>query len=220
MKETTETTKNEEKHFGEQIKLLVPYKTVIDGLHVSVNYKLSLTMVDGKVCIALTSVSSAQRCYICKATSKDFNEIDKILKTPVCEENLQYGISSLHAWIRAFECCLHLSYKLNTQKWQARKGDKLEVKERESVIQEAFKKELGLIVDVPKQGSGTSNDGNTARRFFQNYSISAKITGVDENLILRFYTLLLAISSGHEINVNKFENCILGTTCQLQFINF
>ena len=34
-------------------------------------------------------------------------------------------------------------------------------------IQERFRKEIGLLVDVPKPGgSGTTNDGNTARRFF------------------------------------------------------
>ena len=31
-----------------------------------------------------------------------------------------------------------------------------------------LKEKLGLVVDIPKSGgSGTSNDGNTARRFFQ-----------------------------------------------------
>jgi hypothetical protein len=33
-------------------------------------------------------------------------------------------------------------------------------------IQTEFRKKLGLIIDVPKQNSGNSNDGNTARRFF------------------------------------------------------
>ena len=30
------------------------------------------------------------------------------------------------------------------------------------------KSQMGLFVDIPKPGSGITNNGNTARRFFQN----------------------------------------------------
>ena len=52
---------------------------------------------------------------------------------------------------------------------------------------------MGLIVDVPKAGFGNTNDGNTSRRFFMNPDLSAKITGLDENLIHRFKVILEAI---------------------------
>ena len=41
---------------------------------------------------------------------------------------------------------------------------------------------MGLIVDKPKPGYGSTNDGNTARRFFQNPDLSAKITGINKQL--------------------------------------
>ena len=44
-------------------------------------------------------------------------------------------------------------------------------------IHRLFKKKVGLIIDVPKPGYGTTNDGNSARRFFSNPKLSAKITG-------------------------------------------
>jgi hypothetical protein len=47
---------------------------------------------------------------------------------------------------------------------------------------------MELIVDVVK-GSGTTIDGNTARRFFENLELTAEITGLNENEIL--YILLL-----------------------------
>lgn len=72
-------------------------------------------------------------------------------------------------------------------------------------MQTAFKKEMGLKVDKPKSGCGTSNDGNTARNFFEKYQQSAKITGVDQDIIYRFYIILQAISSGHEINIENFR---------------
>ena len=44
-------------------------------------------------------------------------------------------------------------------------------------IQDEFLKQLALRIDFPKPGFGSSNDGNTARRFFDNYEKSAEITG-------------------------------------------
>jgi len=71
---------------------------------------------------------------------------------------------------------------------------------------------MGLIVDKPKAGgSGTSNDGNTARAFFNNPDMSAIISGVEENLIIRCSTIFQAISSGYNINSAKFGEYALET---------
>ena len=107
-------------------------------------------------------------------TSKDFNNIDKILEKKINEDHLQFGTSSLHSCIRFFECLPHLSYKLGLQKWQARGDDEKKiVGSRKKEIQKEFRLKLGLLVDHPKEGYGSTNDGNTARRFFQNSSISS-----------------------------------------------
>jgi len=80
-------------------------------------------MIDNKVCNAVTDTKSILRCYLCGATSKDFNNINDILQKEITETNLRFEISSLHAWIRLFECCLHLSYRLKIKKWQARRRE-------------------------------------------------------------------------------------------------
>jgi hypothetical protein len=65
---------------------------------------------------------------------------------------------------------------------------------------------MGLLVDKAKSGgSGTSNDGNTARRFLKNYRESARITGVNEDLVRRFYVILQSISSGFELDIEEFD---------------
>nr|XP_047136292.1 uncharacterized protein LOC124813385 [Hydra vulgaris] len=70
--------------------------------------------------------------------------------------------------------------------------------------------QMGLVVDFPKSGgSGTSNDGNTARRAFANYQSTAKILKVDETLLFYFYIILVTLSSEFEIDTVKFkEFCI------------
>lgn len=141
-------------------------------------------MVDGKVCNALTETTSTQKCYLCGATSKDFNNIEAMIQRPVHVDNLRFGLSILHGWIRFFECLLHVAYKIPLQKWQARTdSEKRTVAETKKEIQKKFKENMGLIVDQPKPGFGNTNDGNTARRFFQNAEKSAEITKIDVNLI-------------------------------------
>nr|CAI5839386.1 unnamed protein product [Callosobruchus analis] len=57
-------------------------------------------------------------------------------------------------------------------------SEKAALQHRKTVIQERFKEEMGLLVDVPKSGLGTTNDENTALRFFQNAAKSAAIMGL------------------------------------------
>ena len=63
----------------------------------------------------------------------------------------------------------------------------------------------GLRIDIPKAGSGTTNHGNTERRFFDNVSSTAEILGLNEDLIAKAKFLLQAMSSGFDIDTEKFR---------------
>lgn len=72
----------------------------------------------------------------------------------------------LHARIRIFESILHLSYKLKVQKYKQKKITEekdLELAAKQK-IQDRFKIETGLLIDIPKSNYGNTNDGNTSRR--------------------------------------------------------
>ncbi|KAG4066278.1 hypothetical protein HA402_000502 [Bradysia odoriphaga] len=62
-----------------------------------------------------------------------------------------------------------------------------------------------LQLSIVKRGSGNTNDGNTARRFFEDPSFSAKSTGLNRELINRFRVILGAISSGVAVDASKFR---------------
>lgn len=47
--------------------------------------------------------------------------------------------------------------------------------------------------------------------FFQNYEVSASITGIDKDLIQRFHTILQALLCGFEIIIDEFEKYALET---------
>ena len=210
LKETVESTLDEKKYISNQIHDLQPFHSII--YDVTVTYSLHFTMIDQKVCNAVAETSSTLRCYLCKSTSKEFNNIELMASKKIDINQLELGLSSLHAWICFFECFLHVGYKLDIRKWQARTNEeKNAVKERKHGIQAKFKKMLHLNVDRPKAGFGSSNDGNTARRFFENVEKSSGILGVDIDLIKKCHAILQAMSSGFAINVPAFRMYCLET---------
>ncbi|CAH0400138.1 unnamed protein product [Chilo suppressalis] len=201
VKENTDVTNEEIEYVENQIKELS--KTKIDDI--SVKHKIVFTMVDGKVCNAATHTKSTMRCYICGATSSDFNDLTK--ERPCNTENMRFGLSLLHARIRFLESILHVAYKLPVMKWRARltAEEKKLVETRKKEIQTKFREQLGLLVDIPKANFGNTNDGNTSRRFFDKYEKAAEITGIDQNLIYRLKVILDTMCCGIKININKFE---------------
>ena len=194
-KETVEFTRQQIGSIQNEIDNLIPTEFMMEGRQIIVTSVLSMTMVDGKICSAVTEKSS-QVCYICGATPRQMNDLQKCLLRKADALPLTFGISSLHAWIRFFECLLHIAYRLDVKTWQVRKRDRELVDARKRVIQDKFRMQMGLLVDIPKPGSGTTNDGNTARKFFSNFALSSLITGIDERLIKRFAIIYKPLRAG------------------------
>lgn len=226
MKETEANVKTELAAFESEIALLAP----TDCGNAMITHNLMLTMIDGKVHTYISETSTAV-CDLCKARPSEMNQLDVVRLRTVQEDLLKYGLSSLHAWIRSMECLLHIAYKLETKSWQA-KGEEMKqkVRERKETIQEAFRRETGLLLDVVRQGSGTTNTGNAARRFFSDPETTARITGIDILLIRRIAVVLQCISSGETIDVKNLVSTVMplriymlnfihGITCLPAFIN-
>lgn len=120
---------------------------------------------------------------------------------------VNFGLSILHARIRVFENILHLAYKLPVKKYRERKteAEKLLEQQTKTHIQERFRIETGLLVDMPKTNFRNTNYGNTSRRFFENPHLAADIIGINYDLIYRLKVILETISSGHKIDSQKFD---------------
>ena len=164
VKETREVVQEEEKFLKDSDLR----STLLDDIPCT--HQMELTMIDGKVHITLSNLTSSTQCCSicgCKPTQMNVLEVVKRLKDVVLAVNLQYGLSTLHAWIRTMEFCLHVSYRLEIKRWQVREEDKEMVKARKKLIQRELRDKLSLSVDQPRAGgSGTSNTGNVAWRFF------------------------------------------------------
>lgn len=201
-KETTELIQLEINSINDEVQNLKSFSTS----NIEVEYTMILTMVDNKVCNAAMGTSSSMRCYICNAKPKEMNNLDLVNRKSCNSDNYSCGMSTLHAWIRTFEFLLHVAYNIPFKKWAANTAELKQLKRaRKEKIQKLFREKTGLLVDFVKQGWSSSNDGNTARRFFANAELSAEITEIDVKLIKRFHTILQVISSPHRINATKFQ---------------
>lgn len=144
----------------------------------------------------LSDTPSSASCYICGAKPSEMNNLEHVKQKKDNTSNFEFGLSTLHAWIRFMECILHIGYRLDFCKRSAvtkeQKRMKNEVKEK---ICSEFREELGLLIDKPNQGTGNTNNGNTARRFFSDPDLTSKITGVNIKLIKRFGLILRMLSS-------------------------
>ena len=89
-----------------------------------------MTIIDGKILNILTGTKSNQACPICGATPNDFVKVQEFKTAEFFEpkpNTLQYGITPLHAWIRFFECIVHISYRYALCKWEIRVTSKKKI---------------------------------------------------------------------------------------------
>lgn len=203
-KETADQTRKDISQLQEAIQHLVPTLTDKTEVH----HKMLLTMVDGKVCQALTHTPSAASCYICKPRTNPsgMNNLKEIEEKDVEESALSYGLSPLHLLINSMECILHIGYRMKLKTWMVKGNENKKIYSDEKTrIYTELKKDLGLNVDRPAQGSGTTNNGNTARIFFANAEKVSKITGVDVQLIQRLSVVLRTLNSGFEIDSVRYD---------------
>lgn len=148
-------------------------------------------MCDGKTHNAIEGVAS-QACYCCNLSGKALNHPST---TVLNLSTIERGVSPLHARLRSLNFFLGEAYKIKSKK----------------EVQDLFMKQLKLMVDFPKAGYGTSNDGNSSTSFFKNHSITAAITGIPEDLIRRFNDILNLLYSPVFINPEKLRAFCLET---------
>ena len=169
-------------------------------------------MIDGKVSSILSEVSNSyQTCPICGCPPREMNTLDTVLHREVNAEAIDLWLSILHAWIRFFLTLSPFELQTRAGTWQARgKESKEKVATKKKEVQEKMKDNFGIFVDFPKTGgSGTTNDGNTARIAFRKHEEFASILGLNPELIKRFFIILCTISCKEAVDPDKLKtNCI------------
>lgn len=149
MKETPDLIRSEHEFIKNEIHNLTPSEEGGNTVH----HKLILTMVDGKVCQALTSTASSN-CYLCQPVTKPSGMINLtvIKEKETSTEHLKFGLSPLHLLINTLECVLHIGYRMQVKTWCV-KGEvaKNTVTKEKKRIQRELKETLGINVVVATQ---------------------------------------------------------------------
>jgi hypothetical protein len=164
-------------------------------------------MLDQKVINTISGTRSSMTCYLCGATPSEVKDLALVRSKPIRQQFLQYGIASMHQYIRHAEHVLHLAYRRRLNVWQIRGEDaKRTAKEDKDAFRKRLKRRLGLNVDQPRSGgSGSTTDGNTGRKLFAKPEIFAEVTGVDVRYIKKIATLLSAINLNLPLDIPKFS---------------
>ncbi|KAJ8677032.1 hypothetical protein QAD02_012819 [Eretmocerus hayati] len=137
-KESSVNTIKEYQFYEHEIKNLEPFRALIAGGWIKVSYHMKFTMIDGKVCNALSENTSSCCHHSCEALPVDMNDILHLLDLPIREEYPNYGLSPLHCRIWLMEHLWHLACNIDFKDFYAR-GDDAGVKlARKDVLQEAF----------------------------------------------------------------------------------
>lgn len=205
VKESIEVIKNEVGRVEDQIRNLNACILEIDGYRFSIAYDMILSMIDGKVVQVVNDSPSTQRCPHCKCPPSDMNNLPAVYSKAESLPALSAPLPTLHARIKFMECVLHIAYRLDFKKWRVTKDHTAARDLKKKAIQNRFLSERGLSVDFVRNQVGTSNDGNTSRRFFADPSLASEITGVDETLIDRFATILDTINCFGNIHAREFD---------------
>ena len=205
VKETEEVLRAECDKFKKDSESLHP--SIVNSF--AVEHKIEITMIDGKVQTTLSDkTKSSQCCSVCGLNPVRMNNFEaaKMKSEEVGSECYAYGLSTLHMWIRFMECLLHIAYRLEFKKWQTSKKQQHLFDTHKKRIQVDLREKHGLLVDMPRAGgAGNSNDGNTARRFFQHYESVSEILGVDVELTRRFHVILCTLSTFNYIDADKLQ---------------
>ena len=191
----------------EQIEKLIEYHITLHGRRFEVTFEVYLTMMDGLMRIHLTDQPNCTNsCPICLLKPKDRMNWNLVKKeTHPIIEYLRYGISPLHLWLRCLDFCLNASFKLDVKTHRPNDIQKKEVATRTQIVKDNIEKDMKLFVCRIVQGKGTSNTGNVARKFFRDFETAAKCTGLNQDLIRRFFVLLTVINSGFKLNPVSFQ---------------
>lgn len=210
-KETANHTKEIVERIQETISNILPTFVTIKDKVIEIRHNLLFTMMDTKIAQAATGCKASSVCYICNASPKEMNNLESVVKKSCNQDAVKLGISPLHARIKTMEFILHIGYNLTFKRWSTNAETKPLKEENKKRIQTELRQRLGIRVDHVQQGLGTTNTGNTSRKFFQNPEVVSEVTGVDLELIKRLATILEVITCGESIDPVKYGKYALDT---------
>ena len=173
---------------------------------VSVEFEDFPTLFDGKA-LAYIYGEASQVCHLCGHGPVEMSIPGKA--HPITnQEGKRNGLTNLHAEPRFMEFCLHICYYLSWSHWSIRAAneeERLGIEDRKCSAHWVLYFFLGIQVHKVKKTGGTSNDGNTARVFFQNPELTADLLELPREFVCALALLWKLIRCTHELDLEKVK---------------
>ena len=196
-----ENSQREAARLKKEVESVEPYE--IDGLKIEFNGYPTLT--DGKVKVNWSEweKKAMTNCVICRASPKQMSK--RHGKWKVNENHFAFGIACLHVRLCAFTWLCKGFLYADFKRW-SKDGpeEKALIDARMKELQRRFKEELELPVYFTSE-TGNSNDGNCARKAFDNYETFARIIEQPEDLVRDLGYMIDMINSSNPLDADKFE---------------
>ena len=196
-----ENSQREAARLKKEVESVEPYE--IDGLKIEFNGYPTLT--DGKVKVNWSEweKKAMTNCVICRASPKQMSK--RHGKWKVNENHFALGIACLHVRLCAFTwLCKGFLYK-DFKRWSKDgPAEQALIDARKAELQRRFLEELDLPVYFTSQ-TGNSNDGNCARKAFENYEVFARIIEQPVDLVRDLGYMLDTINSSVPLDADEFE---------------
>ncbi|XP_028966364.1 uncharacterized protein LOC114828005, partial [Galendromus occidentalis] len=151
-KETPEVIRAHVARVEEEISDLETFVVTVRGSTLSVDFKMILSMIDGKIIQIINEVPYMAQCVICKAKPPEMNSLDSIYAKPSHLPPSLIPLSPLHARIKVMENLLKIAYNRQFELWGIPTALRPQCNAIKADIRRAFKARLGLIIDKVKQG--------------------------------------------------------------------
>jgi hypothetical protein len=151
----------------------------------------------------------------------DYHIRQGLTQKPLTTQDIAQNFPILHSTLRCLSFFEQVAYRLNANVQIMGRGKRLTVyqKDKISTAKQDFisqaKTELKIIFDSPRSDGGSSDDGNTAKRFFAAENRAAVINlfkgtvhekAVLQQLIQNFSIILRVISTKRLIDADAFED--------------
>lgn len=187
------------------------------GSDYSLSFDAKFVMLDGQAMNHIFANKDTLKCFVCGKRGKDLLD-SNVVYTVQDQDKLKAGMKPLHTMLRTFEKLLQIRYKkgLFMQKknevpecvfqWM-RDQNKLILKTNKLEVHQKFWNVLKLDVDRPRQGFGTTTDGNTARKAFEHFQETSKILEIDERILKSFNLLFSLMYSQEIVDLVQFRRC-------------
>ena len=104
--------------------------------------------------------------------------------------------------VKGIHLACNLTYKSEVKRWN---GPKNVWAERKKEINAALEHKFTIRMNKPRQRSGNSIDGNTARKCLSKSNDFAEVTGLRLDLIDNFLLILVLLATKSVVDVDKFE---------------